>query len=94
MNDSNLIALSRITGKSVRIDFTLLPEEPSASAADAPRPAARPATGMRQRRQELSRHPLIRKASELFDTEITLVLEPPAGEEATAEAQAGGDGNA
>jgi DNA polymerase-3 subunit gamma/tau len=87
-------ALSRVAGKNIRIDFALLPEEPSVSAAEAPKPAARPALGMRQRRQELNRHPLIRKASELFDTEITLVLEPPTGEEATAEVQAGGDGNA
>jgi DNA polymerase-3 subunit gamma/tau len=86
--------LSRLAGRNIRLDFALLPEEPAALAAEAPKPAARPQMAMRQRRQELTRHPLIRKASELFDTEITLVLEPPAAEESGGEAQAGGDGNA
>jgi hypothetical protein len=71
----------------------VLPDEPSAAAIEASKPAAKPATSARQRRQELNRHPLIRKASELFDTEITLVLDPPAAEEG-GERQVGGDGNA
>ena len=86
--------LSRIAGRNLRIDFALLPDEPSSAAAEASKPAARPATSVRQRRQELNRHPLIRKASELFDTEITLVLDPPAAEETGGETQAGGEGNA
>jgi DNA polymerase-3 subunit gamma/tau len=86
--------LSRIAGRNIRIDFAVLPDEPVGPAADPPKPAARPATSGRQRRQELTRHPLIRKASELFDTEITLVLDPPAAEEGGGETQAGGDGNA
>jgi DNA polymerase III subunit gamma/tau len=72
--------LSRIAGRNIRIDFAVLPDEPALMAEEAPKPAARPVTSGRQRRQELLRHPLLRKASELFDTEITLVLEPPAAE--------------
>jgi hypothetical protein len=71
-----------------------LPDEPSEAAAEAPKPAVRPAISGRQRRQELNRHPLIRKASELFDTEITLVLDPPATDSSDGETQVGGDGNA
>jgi len=86
--------LSRIAGRNMRIDFAVLPDEPSEAAAEAPKPAARPATSGRQRRQELNRHPLIRKASELFDTEITLVLDPPAADDVDGETQVGGEGNA
>ena len=73
--------LSRITGRNIRIDFALVQEESAAPAPEPPRPINR-----RQRQQELMRHPLIRKAAELFDTEIVAVLEPPPAESGPAEA--------
>lgn len=70
--------LSRIAGRTIRIDFGLLAEEsPAASAAPLPR-----AVNRRQRQSELMRHPLIRKASELFDTEILTVLDAPSQDDA------------
>jgi DNA polymerase-3 subunit gamma/tau len=82
--------LSRVAGRTIRIDFAVLPDEPSSAAVEASKPVAKPATSVRQRRQELSRHPLIRKASELFDTEITLVLDPPAADEGVERRVGGG----
>ena len=35
----------------------------------------------RKREQEVQRHPLVRKASELFDTEIVTILDLPKDEE-------------
>lgn len=70
--------LSRITGRKMRIDFALLPGESN----DERRPAegdSKP-TSRRQRQQELLRHPLMRKASELFDTEIIGFVEPERAE--------------
>jgi hypothetical protein len=72
--------LSRIAGRNLRIDFALLPDE----LADEPsvrERTARPPVNRRQRQQEMMRHPLIRKASELFDTEIVTILEPAPAEE-------------
>lgn len=77
--------LSRIAGRNLRIDFALLQDD-SADAPTAERPAAKPPVNRRQRQQELMRNPLIRKASELFDTEIMSVLEPPPAEESGPEA--------
>ncbi len=67
--------LSRIAGRNLRLDFALVQDE-SADSSSPPQPA-KPPVNRRQRQQELMRHPLIRKASELFDTEIVTVLEPP-----------------
>ena len=77
---------SRLAGRNIRIDFATLPDE-TPNAASGERPAAKPPINRRQRQQELMRHPLIRKAAELFDTEIIAVLDAPAAEE-TAETQA------
>jgi DNA polymerase III subunit gamma/tau len=74
-------AFSRIAGRNLRIDFATLPDEVS-----APMPADRsgkPPVNRRQRQQELMRHPMVRKAAELFDTEIIAILDAPAGEETT-----------
>jgi DNA polymerase-3 subunit gamma/tau len=72
--------LSRIAGRDIRIDFVTLPDEPAAAGPESS--AAKPPVNRRQRQQELMRHPLVRKAAELFDTEIIAVLDAPAeGEE-------------
>jgi len=73
--------LSRITGRSVRIDFALLQDDPAAAAPISENAAAKPPLNRRQRQQELLRNPLVRKAAELFDTEIVTVLDPPVSEE-------------
>jgi DNA polymerase-3 subunit gamma/tau len=73
--------LSRIAGRNLRIDFALLQEESTGEASVSERPAARPPVNRRQRHQEMMRHPLIRKASELFDTEIVTILEAAPAEE-------------
>jgi DNA polymerase-3 subunit gamma/tau len=69
---------SRIAGQNVRIDFVTLPDEPTQASSTESRPAARSPVNRRQRQQEVLRNPLIRKASELFDTEIIAMLDPPA----------------
>jgi DNA polymerase-3 subunit gamma/tau len=69
---------SRIAGQNVRIDFVTLPDDPAQALSTESRPAARPPINRRQRQQEVLRNPLIRKASELFDTEIIAMLDPPA----------------
>ena len=74
--------LSRIAGRNLRLDFALLQDEP-ADSASLPQPV-KPPVNRRQRQQELMRHPLVRKASELFDTEIITVLEPPPADDSGA----------
>jgi DNA polymerase-3 subunit gamma/tau len=69
-------AFSRIAGRTIRIDFATLPDEQS-SVSEVDRPAIPAPVNRRQKQQELMRHPLIRKAAELFDTEIVTVLDPP-----------------
>jgi DNA polymerase-3 subunit gamma/tau len=69
---------SKLAGRNIRIDFAILPDD-GASPAASPVPAKQPSR--RQRHQEMQRHPLIRKASELFDTEIVDLREPVASEE-------------
>jgi len=82
---------SRLAGRTIRIDFATLPDElVPASAAD--RQTTKPPVSRRQRQQEVMRHPLIRKAAELFDTEIIAVLDPPpATEEAESPARIAGE---
>jgi hypothetical protein len=75
--------LSRLTGRNIRIDFSVLPDEPTASGT-AVAPPPRPGVNRRQRQQEVLRHPLIRRANELFDTEILTILDAPAIEEPAA----------
>jgi DNA polymerase-3 subunit gamma/tau len=71
---------SRIAGRNIRLDFATLPDVPGA-ASPVERPEARPTASRRQRQQELMRHPLIRKAAELFDTEIVAMLDAPTAED-------------
>jgi DNA polymerase-3 subunit gamma/tau len=72
--------LSRITGRQIRIDIAVLPEAVGAAAGTEVAPARRP-VNRRQREQEVQRHPLIRKATELFDTEIVTILDAPRSED-------------
>src|SRR5262245_20414287 len=76
---------SRLAGRNIRIDFATLPDESPAATTD--RPTQKPPVNRRQRQQELMRHPLLRKAAELFDTEIIAVLDATATDE-NAEPQA------
>ena len=75
-------SLSRITGRNIRIDIVVLPdlEVPPAGTEVA---LARRTVNRRQREQEVQRHPLIRKAAELFDTEIVTILDVARTEEGT-----------
>jgi DNA polymerase-3 subunit gamma/tau len=72
--------LSRITGRKMRIDFAVSDGGPEAAAGEPETTLARPVS-RRQRQQELQRNPLIRKASELFDTEIIGTLDAPRSED-------------
>ena len=62
-------ALSEITGKEMRVDFEVL---------DVQEPPSRPKRplSMRQRMRVKEKHPLVRKAIELFDAEVTRIEEP------------------
>jgi DNA polymerase III subunit gamma/tau len=71
---------SRIAGRTIRIDFATLTDE-SPLTLTTERTATRPPINRRQRQQELMRHPLVKKAAELFDTEIIAVLDPSVAEE-------------
>jgi hypothetical protein len=68
--------LSRITGRQIRIDIAVLPDANGGVAGTEVAPTRRP-VNRRQREQEVHRHPLIRKATELFDTEIVTILDAP-----------------
>jgi DNA polymerase-3 subunit gamma/tau len=74
---------SRLAGRRFRIDFATLPDGPAAAETARQEPA-RPVASRRQKQQELMRHPLIRKANELFDTEVIAMLDAPAAEQADA----------
>jgi DNA polymerase-3 subunit gamma/tau len=77
-------ALSRTAGRGLRLEFALLADEAS-PAAVVERAANRP-VNRRQRQQEVLRHPLIRRAAELFDTELIDLLDPPPSEETSDQA--------
>lgn len=70
---------SRLAGRNFRLDFVTLPDDSSA-ASPSERPVPKP-VNRRERQQQVMRHPLIRKAAELFDTEIIAVLDAPPIEE-------------
>ena len=65
-------ALCEITGRKMRVDFEVLEEQEQ--AAKPKRPPSR-----RQKMRDTEKHPLVRKAIELFDAEITRLEEPQAG---------------
>jgi DNA polymerase-3 subunit gamma/tau len=74
--------LSRITGREMRIDFAVLPEE---AQSTVPQPVAtRPPASRQQRNAAARKNLLVRKAEELFDAEIVTVIDPQ-----PAEAEAG-----
>jgi DNA polymerase III subunit gamma/tau len=70
--------LSRIAGRDMRIDFVVSPDDPQGVARQAV--AAKPPVSPRQRQFELRKHPLVRRAVELFDAEIVTVVDPPPSE--------------
>jgi len=61
--------LGEITGQKMRVDFEVLEEQ---------EPLAKPKRplSMRQKMRDKEKHPLVRKAIELFDAEITRLEEP------------------
>jgi DNA polymerase III subunit gamma/tau len=63
-------ALAEVAGGPVKVDFSLLADEPSATV-----PGRQGAT-LRQRMAEKAEHPLVRKAAELFDARLTQIEEP------------------
>ena len=64
--------------REIRIDFATLPDANADTTAERP---SKPPANRRLRQQELMRHPLVRKAAELFDTEIIAVLDAPPSDE-------------
>jgi DNA polymerase-3 subunit gamma/tau len=66
-------ALAELTGEPVRVQFVLLEDESDESPPGAPARAVSP----QQRLLEISRHPMIRRAAELFDAKPIRVDEPP-----------------
>ena len=67
--------MSRITGRTVRIDFELAVDELQSGASQ--QVAARQPVSPRQRQFEVRRNPLVRQAIELFDAEVVTVVDPP-----------------
>jgi DNA polymerase-3 subunit gamma/tau len=66
--------LSRLAGQDIRIDFAVLADE---SQVTVPQPlTTRPPVNSRQRRAEMQRYPLVRRAIEMFDAEIVTIVDP------------------
>jgi hypothetical protein len=63
-------ALSAVAAGAVKVEFELLKEEPLAA------PAGRRGPGNRQRLAEKAEHPLVRRATELFDARLVRIEEP------------------
>ena len=63
-------ALSQAAGRNIRIDFELL----SGSSEQDAKP--QPVLSTRQRWREREKHPLVRRAIEMFDAEVVRVEEP------------------
>jgi len=62
--------LSAVAAGAVKVEFELLKEEPLAA------PAGRRGPGNRQRLAEKAEHPLVRRATELFDARLVRIEEP------------------
>jgi hypothetical protein len=62
--------LSRLAGRSMRVDFEVLDGAPTYETQ-------RPAPSLRQRLREVEQHPLVSQAIELFGAETISVEEPP-----------------
>jgi DNA polymerase-3 subunit gamma/tau len=65
-------ALKDVTGQAIRVEFKLLEVSPQAASAEMP---ARPVVSPHQRLMEAASHPLVRRASELFGAQPTMVEE-------------------
>ncbi|HEV3137669.1 MAG TPA: hypothetical protein VGZ26_07185, partial [Pirellulales bacterium] len=63
-------ALAKATGTKVKIDFVLLEDDKPAG------PAVRRPLDYRQRLAEKAEHPLVRRATELFDAQLLRIEEP------------------
>ena len=63
-------ALGEVAAGPIKVEFELLKEEQVAT------PAARRGPGNRQRLAEKAEHPLVRRASELFDARLVRIEEP------------------
>jgi DNA polymerase-3 subunit gamma/tau len=63
-------ARAGVTGAPVKVQFLIVPDEPSAAAA-------RRVVPQRQRMAEKAEHPMIRRATELFDARLMRIEEPP-----------------
>jgi DNA polymerase III subunit gamma/tau len=64
-------ALAEVVGAPVRVEMAALPDEPAEAAARRPVP-------QRQRMAEKADHPMIRRATELFDAHLVHLDEPGA----------------
>ena len=66
-------ALAEVTGQPVRVSFSVAEDAPAATAADS---ESAPTISPHQRLMEASKHPMIRRATELFGAQPTRV-DPP-----------------
>lgn len=64
-------ALQRVTGQQIQVDFEVRREQGGGSQRPQPRPS------MQQRRREIEKLPLVKQAIEVFEAEITRVVEAP-----------------
>ncbi len=66
-------SLAEVTGQRIRIEFALAASDPESAAAQAP-PAK--VVSPHLRKMEMSQHPLIQRAAQLFGAEVTDVIPP------------------
>ena len=69
-------ALLELTGQPVRVQFTVAQDEPAPEGSDRPAQGVSP----HQRLMEISRHPMIHRAAELFGAHPIRVDDPPRGQ--------------
>ena len=67
-------ALAEVAGQAVRVEFALTANEPGEPATAA---AVSRAISPQQRRMEAMQYPLVQRAAELFDAQITDIVDPP-----------------
>ncbi len=72
-------ALAQATGRKIKLEFAVSQQEPQAH--ESPRPV--PVVSPHQRLMEVAKHPMIRKAGELFGATPTEVIEPPKTKQST-----------
>jgi DNA polymerase-3 subunit gamma/tau len=68
-------ALRQVTGKTIRVTFTV--DEPHSATSQSGGPGAPQAVSPRQRLFEASKHPMVRRAADLFGAEPVRVDDPP-----------------